>query len=282
LDLKSKNQQLTFSKFFNCRLLELRRRFEAPIEKNRWDFPLFRVFSKPATLLSKDDNASGSQESQATTIGDKETLNGNILLTEKLNTLTGTSTAMNGGDSLTPPLTSTRGQIDINCLAIDGTARMEYRVDDTFEKPVNVKTSSWRPKVRTTDSSVVSRTFTTLEKESNPAKLVDVAPKDSSLSASSALTISGSVPTVVPDDNEDSLDIIMSRVYLHLTNVSQLAAPNSSTISVPRVHADLLHELDRTSQNITQRIVTHQTDSVEGLSSSSSTFIFLFLHVIQI
>ena len=254
----------------------MRRRFEAPIEKNRWDFPLFRVFSKPAALISTNDNTSASQESQATTIGDKETLNGNILTPGKLSTLTGISTAINAGDSSTPPLTSTRGQIDINCLAIDGTARREHRVDDSIEKTVHVKTSSWRPKVRTTDSSVVSRTFTTLEKESNPAKVVDVAPKDRSSSASSALTISGSVPTLRPDDNEDSLDVTMSRVYLHLINVSQLAAPNSSTISVPRVHADLLHELDRTSQNITQRIVTHQTDNVQGSSSSFFIYIFIF------
>ena len=277
--LNSKNRQFTILKFLFCRLLELRRRFEAPIEKNRWDFPLFRVFSKPITLLSKDDNASASIESHATTIGDKETLNGNIPRPEKLNTLSGISTAINGGDSLTPPLTSTRGQIDINCLAIDGTARREHRIDDSFEKPVNVKTSSWRPKVRTTDISVVSRTFTTLEKESIPAKSVDVAPKDSLLSASSALTISGLVPTVMPDDNEDSLDVIMSRVYLHLINVSQIAAPNSSTISVPRVHAGLLHELDRTSQNITQRIVTHQTDNVEGTPCPSSTCSFFIFTI---
>ena len=250
--------------FLLSRLLELRRRFEAPIEKNRWDFPLFRVFSKPITLPSTNDCAPTSPLKHAA-LATIDTSDSNIPTLEKPKVSIGTSTPQSGGNCLTQPLTSTRGQIDINCLAIDGTARTEYHADDSVEKPVNVKTSSWRPKVRTTDSSIISRPFTTLEKESNPARPVDIVSRDSP-AASSALTISGSVPSVKLDENEDCLDVVMQRVYLHLINVSHIAAPNSSTISVPRVHADLLHELDRTSQNITQRIITHQTDNVEGKS----------------
>ena len=258
-------QQTSLSLLMNfliSRLLELRRRFEAPIEKNRWDFPLFRVFSKPITLPATNDCAPTSP-SKCAALATINILDSNIPTLEKPKVSIGTSTSRNGGDCLIQPLTSTRGQIDINCLAIDGTARTDYHADESIEQPVNVKTSSWRPKVRTTDSSIISRPFTTLEKESNPARSVDVAFKDSP-AASSALTISGSVPSVKLDENEDCLDVVMQRVYLHLMNVSHIAAPNSSTISVPRVHADLLHELDRTSQNITQRIITHQTDNVEG------------------
>lgn len=248
------------------RLLELRRRFEAPIEKNRWDFPLFRVFSKPITLPPTNDCAPTSPLEHAA-LATIDILDSNIPTLEKPKVSFGTSTSRSGGNFLTQPLTTTRGQIDINCLAIDGTARTEYHADDSLEKPVNVKASSWRPKVRTTDSSIISRPFTTLEKESNPARSVDNALRDIPAAASSsALTISGSVPSVKLDENEDCLDVVMQKVYLHLTNVSHIAAPNSSTISVPRVHADLLHELDRTSQNITQRIIAHQTDNVEGKS----------------
>ena len=256
--------------FLLSRLLELRRRFEAPIEKNRWDFPLFRVFSKPITLPAMNDCTPTSPLKYAAfaTINILDSL-------EKPKVSIGMSTSRNGGDCLIQPLTSTRGQVDINCLAIDGTARTEYHADDSIEKAVNVKTSSWRPKVRTTDSSIISRPFTTLEKESNPARSVDIALKDSP-AASSALTISGSVPSVKLDENEDCLDVVMQRVYLHLTNVSHIAAPNSSTISVPRVHADLLHELDRTSQNITQRIITHQTDNVEGKSEYNMLSFMIF------
>ena len=41
-------------------------------------------------------------------------------------------------------------------------------------------------------------------------------------------------------------------------------APNSSTVHVPHANADLLYELDRTSQAIIQTIISHQRDNLEG------------------
>lgn len=169
-------------------------------------------------------------------------------------------------------LTSTKGQIDINCLAVDKVTKMEYKPEIVLDKAVAPLSSSWRPKMRSTASVNTSRTFTTLGAEAlTTVKTLksnsDVDDNNSSsinISPFSPLSISGSIPIIAPDNQELSNEATMELIYLHLTNSGQIAAPNSSTISVPRVNADLLHEIDRTTQNITQRITSHQTDNVEG------------------
>ena len=170
------------------------------------------------------------------------------------------------------PLTSTKGQIDINCLTVDKVTKVEYRPEIVLDKVTAPISSSWRPKLRPALSMNTSRTFTTLSSDAQDtskktvSRNIDIHNNSSSnrVSHSTPLSISGSIPLIAPDDQALSQDVTMEMIYIHLTNVGQIAAPNSSTISVPRVNADLLHEIDRTTQNITQRIVTHQAENVEG------------------
>ena len=239
---------LSYADYAFTSLVELRRRFEAPIEKNRWDFPLFRVrVSIDSTLATTraDDSESGSE---------------NLVDDNKIRIVQPV------------PLTSTKGQIDINCLTVDKVTKSEYRPEIVLDKVSAPISSSWRPKLRSTASVNTSRTFTTLSGDAhNTSKEpvssnIDIRNNSNSnrVSPSTPLSISGSIPLIAPDDQILSHEATMELMYIHLTNIGQIAAPNSSTISVPRVNADLLHEIDRTTQNITQRIVTHQTENVEG------------------
>lgn len=45
---------------------------------------------------------------------------------------------------------------------------------------------------------------------------------------------------------------------------ANLPLPNSSTVAAAHAQADLLYELDRTSQRIAQMIMAHQADALEG------------------
>ena len=229
-------------------LIELRRRFEAPIEKNRWDFPLFRVrVSIDSTLATTRVNVSKSSCEES--VDDSR-----VTTVQPI------------------PLTSTKGQIDINCLTVDKVTKVEYRPEIVLDKVTAPISSSWRPKLKSISSNSTLRTFTTLSCDAHSttrtpvSSNIDIHNNSSCnrVSPSTPLSISGSIPLIAPNDQALSHEVTMEMIYIHLTNVGQIAAPNSSTISVPRVNADLLHEIDRTTQIITQRIVTHQTENVEG------------------
>jgi Chromatin associated protein KTI12 len=242
-------------------LLELRRRFEAPNEKNRWDFPLFRVYTVPlqSEVLLGATEGSDQPIDQVGDISCSE----KVLKcdrTEAVTTPSGTTTVEK---PVPQTLTSTKGQIDINCLAVEKTVNIPFRSDKAPEEPLKPISSSWRPKVRSEAKAVSNRTFVSLGGETN--SFADTASTHTVCSIDpSVLSISGSIPMMIANDQQSDPQEVMHQMYLHLTNVSQIAAPNSSTISVLRVNADLLHLLDRTSQLITQRIVAHQAENVEG------------------
>jgi hypothetical protein len=163
-------------------------------------------------------------------------------------------------------LTSTKGQIDINCLAVEKTVNIPFRSDKAPEEPLKSISSSWRPKIRSEAQAVSNRTFVSLGGETTSVAETASTRTVRSIDPS-VLSISGSIPVMIANDQQSDPQEVMHQMYLHLTNVSQIAAPNSSTISVLRVNADLLHLLDRTSQLITQRIVAHQAENVEGDST---------------
>ena len=259
-------------------MLELRRRFEAPNEKNRWDFPLFRVHTVP---LQSEAQLCATERCDEPTdqVGD-------ISCAEKILKCAKTEAVMSQAATtaiekpVPQTLTSTKGQIDINCLAIEKTVNIPFRSDKAPEEPLKPISSSWRPKVRSETKAVSNRTFVSLGGETS--SVAETASTHTVLSIDpSVLSISGSIPVMIPIDQQSDPQEVMHQMYLHLTNVSQIAAPNSSTISVLRVNADLLHLLDRTSQLITQRIVAHQAENVEGDSMNNfykfSTLAFTYV-----
>lgn len=243
-------------------MLELRRRFEAPNEKNRWDFPLFRVYTVPLqseVLLNATERVDGPINQ----VGDISCTE-KVLKCDETEAAKSTATTITIEKTVPPTLTSTKGQIDINCLAVEKTVNIPLRSDKAAEGPLKpISSSSWRPKVRSEAKAVSNRTFVSLSGESASVAETASTPTVGSVDPS-VLSISGSIPVMTPIDQQSDPQEAMNQMYLHLTNVSQIAAPNSSTISVLRVNADLLHLLDRTSQLITQRIVAHQAENIEG------------------
>lgn len=84
----------------------------------------------------------------------------------------------------------------------------------------------------------------------------------SSFSSSGALSFSGS--TIKHDgvkgmNFDDAANAVIQ--YFQSANAPTM---NLSTISVPHAQADLLYELDRISQSISQSIVAHQREFLEG------------------
>ena len=244
-------------------MLELRRRFEAPNEKNRWDFPLFRVNTAPRQSEAELSSIEGSDQT-IDQVGDTSSSE----LGKKCDDGAAVSAAPTTAIGVPAPqtLTSTKGQIDINCLAVDKIAKIPFRSDKASEEPLKPISSSWRPKVRSDTRAASNRTFVSLVGDTSSVTEKACTHSVDSIDPS-VLSISGSIPVVIPIDQKSDPQEVMHQMYFHLTNVSQIAAPNSSTISVPRVNADLLHLLDRTSQLITQRIVAHQAENVEGDST---------------
>lgn len=119
--------------------------------------------------------------------------------------------------------------------------------------------SSWKPKKKKEDVGILVASD-------------DSATNSLSPSASNGLSISGSSVTNSDDLTSfvELLDVFapMTDYLLH----ANLPLPNSSTIVALHAQADLLYELDRTSQRIIQMIITHQADALEGTPLKFSEF----------
>jgi tRNA uridine 5-carbamoylmethylation protein Kti12 len=131
-------------------------------------------------------------------------------------------------------------------------------VVDSVIQPKSLK-SSWKPKKKKDDIDA------------------SVSTDDSSInlpqsSTSNTLSISGSTVTY-SDDLAKFVEL--SEVFNPMTDYllhANLPLPNSSTIVASHAQADLLYELDRTSQRIIQLIITHQADALEGTPLKFSEF----------
>ncbi len=129
---------------------------------------------------------------------------------------------------------------------------VQSTVETAVVKPVK---SSWKPKkAAAVDGASDSSTVLT-----TPAEVL------STTSATNAVFFSGTAARRSADllkDFSAPADALPA-VYAYLVE-AVAPAPNSSTIASHHGEADLLYELDRTSQNILAAIVAHQADSVEG------------------
>lgn len=197
-------------------------RYEAPIESNRWDFPLFKV-----TIC--DDQAEKVEEGGA--VADASSI------VDKVESLT----------------------IDETAGAAPSTASAESTPSSPTPEPVApVKSSfisSWKPKKKVATNADDQTVFTMSQASVNTTA--------TTATASTAKAISFSGTMVVQEDASIrgflAQDVILGRISDYFGG-AVAPAPNSSTISVQRANADLLYELDRTSQKIIQIIVAHQAE----------------------
>ena len=177
-------------------LVELRRRFEAPNAKNRWDSPLFRVNMTPpgATATAAADAAPAPQTVFAKTEAAAATSSSSSFKSS-FRRAAGASSTGGGDDTRSVVTTSAASAADTDTAATAGALSF---------------------------SGFVRALPTT--------------------AAAAALPAADAFPLI----------------HRHLTSTAS-APPNSSTVAVPRVQADLLHECDRVSQGMCQRIIAHQT-----------------------
>eukprot|EP01031_Cornospumella_fuschlensis_P031462 gene31462-38028_t len=170
---------------------DLRLRYEAPIESNRWDAPLFRVNSLP-------------------------------------------SGADNQCNKVTEELTS------------------KFVISPPTAPVVKAK-SSWKPKK---SSQKPNDSETPVVPTAAEEVQLDKGPK--------GLWFSGSMSGVTDDLSAfQSAEEVLVAISAYFST-AQAPTPNSSTVIAQHAQADLLYELDRTSQQITQVLVAHQADNVEG------------------
>jgi tRNA uridine 5-carbamoylmethylation protein Kti12 len=124
-------------------------------------------------------------------------------------------------------------------------------VESTTETiPTTVFKSSWKPKSKKLVDSMPAPVTTPLCPATVPA--------------SASLTFSGSALESGDDFSSfQQPEAVLMDIYNHLVTTTVLV-PNSSTIIAVHAQADMLYELDRTSQKILSAIMSHQTDCAEG------------------
>lgn len=128
--------------------------------------------------------------------------------------------------------------------------------------------SSWKPKKKAAaDPSAVGAGAGAGSDEASVFTL-SAASVATTATASAQKAISFSGTMVVQEDTTISGFLMPSEVFPKIAEYfagAAAPAPNSSTIAVQRANADLLYELDRTSQQIIQTIVAHQAEiAAEG------------------
>lgn len=206
---------------------DLRLRYEAPNESNRWDFPLFKV-----TLCS---------DQEAKSISNMENTG---ILTDNMST-------MKIGDSADDTVTAS---VSTAVSPVPTTSATTGIQTSSFK-------SSWKPKKKVLTTAVLG--------DDEASVFTCSATVNTNMTTQSQKAISFSGTMVNQEDNKISGFMSPEEVLVKLTDYFSGAVapvPNSSTISTQRANADLLYELDRTSQQIIQAIVTHQS---EGLAEGT-------------
>ena len=187
-------------------LVDLRRRFEPPNERNRWDRPLFRVCTSV-----------------------------------------------------------TSSAVALEKAGVEAAAAAAAAAAATAEAEVH--TSSFRRKGRNASSgaSVSSSSSTFTRRAAKPASSVPEAlvfnRLDAVVEEEAAATATGEADqegdhAQAEEPQPESERSEFERIFLSLSS-AVTAAPNSSTIAIPHGGADLLYELDRVSQEVTQAISAH-------------------------
>jgi len=212
------------------RYQELKRRFEPPNEKNRWDSPLFKVFND--YNLHVDSSIATS------------------------------STPTTTHDIKTSPSSSSLLSVPTCADAAIATVSIE-------EEPIPVK-SSWKPKSKSTINStktpLVDTNISTNTSTNASSVAISKGQDDSLVDETSRLTISGSA---IQTASNQSFSLSFPEAYEKIAQVlkdqKDLPMPNMSTVSLPNMASpDMLYEADRVTQEIVQKINAHQKDHGEG------------------
>ena len=142
---------------------------------------------------------------------------------------------------LAAPTSSSSSAEPTSSTAVDETAALKATVFSSFRKKGNNGGSS-------SNTTVVSRAASTL---------IPVDPLESK-----AIYFSGSLAEVRTMSGASAHECAAA-IHKYLSG-APLPVPNSATARIARSDTDLLYELDRVSQKVTQTLITHQAESLEG------------------
>lgn len=226
------------------RLLELRRRFEPPNDKNRWDSPLFKVFNTVDVIDGHNESSliasTAADLSHSTSKSDDDAIQ-----TDPNSALN--SSSLNSQTSISSPLANT------NPIQITANA--------------NIKASSscWKPRKKLLlDQLPLPSQPSVLQTTSDPVTSASVSTETSAAMLQfQKLTISGSV--VSGDSNVESLTFTeaFDRIITFFDSASA-PTPLASTAPVAHASADLLYDLDRVTQQIVKLIIENQNEAISG------------------
>lgn len=211
-------------------------RFEPPNDSNRWDSPLFKVFNG-----SSEVNGGGKGIDSART-------------------------------AVQSPSTQARNE------SLKDDSNTVKNVPAAATETVTSK-SSWRPVKKATKKKTIpdstldtaSVFYGTNEQAVNSASNTSATVGSQSIAPQSeALSFSGTTAAACDVDLADTQidrNVVFTEIWNYFEGAS-VPVPNSSTIAVQRGAADILHELDRISQQVVLSLLAHQqSDSssiVEG------------------
>ena len=212
------------------RYQELKRRFEPPNEKNRWDSPLFKVFND-------------------------------------YNLHVDTSIETSSNPTTTHDIKTSPSSSSLLLLSVPTCVDAAIATVGIEEEPIPVK-SSWKPKSKSTINStktplVDTNTISTSANANSIA--ISKAQDDSLVDETSQLTISGSaIQTASNQSFSLSFPEACEKIAQVLKDQKDLPMPNMSTVSLPNMASpDILYEADRVTQEIVQKINAHQKDHGE-------------------
>eukprot|EP01041_Mallomonas_annulata_P006374 gene6374-12887_t len=208
---------------------DLKRRFEVPDSRNRWDNPLFQVDVTPKGFL----NSTTPEESCP--ISDLNFKTASIPESSVSETSISDSSR---GSSIAP----------VNTILSNDTSSVN---PNSVEDPKPTVFSSWIRKGTKTINS-------------NKAIQAPISSSEASSVTSNMPYFSGtqgsSTSLKINKINElNTPEVVMELIFTHLTT-SAAPVPNSSTVPIRHANADLLYQLDYISQIICQQIINHQKE----------------------
>lgn len=221
-------------------------RYEAPNESSRWDFPLFKV-----TIC----------EDQADKIEESSTVAASNITSSPPGVDISLESVTISTENVPPSANSPSNDDNTTDIKIAASTPLAAEAAATVVPSMKASsfTSSWKPKKKVNTAGI---------KADDEGTVFTLSAASAITTATTAKAISFSGTMVVQEDASIrgflAQDVVLGRISDYFGG-AVAPVPNSSTIATQRANADLLYELDRTSQQIIQVIVAHQAEGlVEG------------------
>lgn len=222
-------------------LEDLRRRFEPPNERNRWDRPLFSASTSPASAMEPFPAAMGSSTLPEASPG----------------SASGPAEAEAGAEApAAMAAADTLGELVISSsFRRKGKSSSGASVASTFrraaERAADPSSVSGALVFNRFDAIVASSAHSARAARPGTASVAGQAENHPAAVANTA----AAVPALTAA--EQRVDLFFN-IYTELS-AAVAALPNSSTVKIQHGNADILYELDHVSQLITHAIAAHQS-----------------------